>query len=76
MTLRRLTCIPAMLDQAPPHPFPEDERERVRADLERIQWGTFVIPDPYSPAVREEVARRILAGDQKPGRIIIRDLNG
>ena len=75
MTLRQLTRMPPLLDEAPPHEVPEDERARVHADLERIQRGSFVIPDPYSPDVQEEVARRIVADDQKAGRIIIRDLN-
>ena len=75
MTLRQLTRMPSLLDEAPPHELPEDERARVQADLARTQRGSFVIPDRYSPDIQEEVARRILADDQKTGRIIIRDLN-
>ena len=75
MTLCQLTRMPPMLDQAPPDEFSEDERVRVRADLDRIQRGSFVIPDLYSPGAQEEVARRILEDDQKAGRIIIRDLS-
>ena len=75
MTLRQLTRMPPLLDEAPPHEFPEDERARILTDLDRIQRGSFVVPDLYSPDVQEEVARRILADDQKTGRIIIRELN-
>ena len=75
MTLRQLTRMPPLLDEARLHEVPGDERARVQAELERIQRGSFVISDPYSPDVQEQVARRILADDQKTRRIIIRDLN-
>jgi len=75
MTLCQLTRMPPVLDEAPHHEVPEDERARVHADLARIQRASFVVPDLYSPDAQAEVARRILADDQKAGRIIIRDLS-